>query len=70
VPASSDGFPENWITPGQQQRTYYPNRQPAATLRYHDHAMVITRLNAMMGLADYISLQDPGEERLGLPAGQ
>ncbi len=70
VSASNDGYPEDWITPGKQQRTIYPNRQLGATLWYHDHAMGITRLNAMMGLAGFYLIRDPAEEHLGLPAGR
>jgi len=70
VPAASDGYPENWITPGQDQHTVYPNQQRAATLWYHDHAMGITRLNLMMGLAGMYLLRDAEEERLGLPSGR
>jgi spore coat protein A len=70
VSASSDGYPEDWIQPGQAQRTIYPNQQPGATLWYHDHAMGITRLNAMMGLAGFYLLRDPEEERLRLPSGR
>ena len=50
VPPESDGNPERWIVPGQSQVCYYPNRQDAAGLFYHDHAMGITRLNAVAGL--------------------
>jgi spore coat protein A, manganese oxidase len=69
VPSDDDGYPENWIIPGQTQRTVYPNQQRGATLWYHDHAMGITRLNAMMGLAGLYLLNDPAEEILGLPSG-
>jgi len=69
VSAASDGYPEDWIIPGQTQRTIYPNRQPGAMLWYHDHAMGITRLNAMMGLAGIYLLHDPEEESIGLPSG-
>jgi spore coat protein A len=69
VASSSDGNPEDWITPGHTQHTIYPNNQPAATLWYHDHAMGITRLNAMMGLAGFYILHDPEEDRLRLPSG-
>src|SRR5689334_5905151 len=69
VSASNDGYPEDWFIPGQQRKTFYPNRQRGATLWYHDHAMGITRLNAMMGLAGLYLLCDPGEKRLGLPSG-
>ena len=68
--AKNDGYPEDWITPGQKQQTVYPNRQVGATLWYHDHAMGITRLNAMMGLAGFYLLRDPEEEHLGLPSGR
>ena len=70
VSASSDGYPDDWIIPGQEQRTIYPNQQAGATLWYHDHAMGITRLNAMMGLAGLYLLRDPEEDRLALPAGR
>jgi len=69
VSAENDGYPEDWITPGQKQQTIYSNRQPAATLWYHDHAMGITRLNAMMGLAGPYLIHDPEEDRLNLPSG-
>ena len=70
VAASSDGYPEDWITPGHKQRTIYNNRQIAATLWYHDHAMGITRLNAMMGLAGLYILRDPKKSACGcLPGG-
>lgn len=69
VAANSDGYPDDWVAPGDRQLTYYPNGQPAATLWYHDHAMGITRLNAMMGLAGFYLLYDPAEKALGLPAG-
>lgn len=69
VSAANDGYPEDWITPGQTQRTMYPNRQPGATLWYHDHAMGITRLNAMMGLAGCYVIRDSAEDRLALPSG-
>jgi len=69
VSADNDGYPDDWITPGNRQRTYYPNRQLPATLWYHDHAMGITRLNAMMGLAGLYVLRDREEQQLGLPTG-
>ena len=70
VSSANDGYPEDWIVSGGRQRTVYPNRQPAATLWYHDHAMGITRLNAMMGLAGLYVIRDPAEERLRLPSGR
>lgn len=69
VSAQNDGYPEAWIVSGQKQQTVYPNQQPGATLWYHDHAMGITRLNAMMGLAGIYMLVDPEEQKLRLPSG-
>lgn len=45
VPAESDGYPESWYSPGKTASYSYPNRQDAAMLWYHDHAMGIERLN-------------------------
>jgi FtsP/CotA-like multicopper oxidase with cupredoxin domain len=70
VPPSSDGYPTNTIVPGQQQTTVYPNNQVAGTLWYHDHALGITRLNVMMGLAGFYLLFDPAEASLNLPSGE
>jgi spore coat protein A, manganese oxidase len=70
VPPESDGDPERWIAPGQSQTCYYPNRQPAAPLFYHDHAMGITRLNATAGLFGMYLLRDAEEDALNLPKGR
>lgn len=48
----------------------YPNRQPATSLWYHDHAIGITRLNVYAGLAAFYLLRDKAEERLPLPKGR
>lgn len=70
VPPDSDGYPEDTFPPGSQSHLYtYPNIQPAATLWYHDHALGITRLNVMMGLAGFYLIRDPVEEALRLPSG-
>jgi spore coat protein A len=69
VPSAVDGYPENTILPGQQTTYVYPNHQDAATLWYHDHAMGITRLNVMMGLAGFYLLRDGIEKALTLPNG-
>jgi spore coat protein A len=37
----------------------YPNTQNPATLWYHDHALGMTRLNVMSGLAGFYLLKDP-----------
>jgi spore coat protein A len=69
VPPEADGYPEATIVPGEQTTYSYPNAQPAATLWYHDHAMGITRLNVMMGLAGFYVVRDSAEAALGLPSG-
>jgi spore coat protein A, manganese oxidase len=70
VPPQSDGYPENWFTPGRSLISFYPNQQDATTLWYHDHAMAITRLNIFAGLFGLYFLRDETEDALGLPAGR
>ncbi|MFU8829142.1 MAG: DNRLRE domain-containing protein, partial [Phycisphaerales bacterium] len=71
VGPESDGYPEHSFPPGQQSDLYtYPNDQPAATLWYHDHALGITRLNVMMGMAGFYLIRDAQEAALGLPSGE
>ncbi len=70
VPAAVDGYPEATFLPGQQVTYRYPNRQPAAPLWYHDHALGITRLNVYMGLAGLYNVRDATESALNLPAGE
>ncbi len=49
---------------------YYPNRQDAAALWYHDHAMGINRLNIYAGLLGMYIVRDNGEEALNLAVGK
>jgi spore coat protein A len=70
VPPESDGYPEEWYTPGNSRTLYYPNDQDAAMLWYHDHAMGITRLNIFAGLLGAFIVRDDVERRLNLPAGE
>lgn len=70
VPAEADGYPEATFEPGGQATYVYPNGQLPGTLWYHDHALGITRLNVIMGLAGFYLLRDPLENGLGLPAGE
>ncbi len=65
----NDGWTENAVSPGSSQVSEYENDQAAMTLWYHDHAMDITRLNVMSGLAGMYLLRDEEEDALGLPAG-
>ena len=69
VPPESDGYPENWVTPGKSVVSFYPNRQDATMLWYHDHAMGITRLNMFAGLFGLYLIRDEEEEALDLPKG-
>jgi len=70
VPPESDGYPENWYAPGASALHRYPNRQDAATLWYHDHAMGIERLNQYAGLFGTFLIRDEIEDALRLPAGE
>ena len=69
VPPESDGYPDRWFASGGSQLVHYPNRQDAATLWYHDHAMGIERLNQYAGLFGAYLVRDATEEALGLPGG-
>jgi spore coat protein A len=69
APPESDGYPEDWYTPGNSAVYFYPNQQRAATLWYHDHALGIVRLNNLAGLSGVYILRDAVERRLRLPRG-
>jgi FtsP/CotA-like multicopper oxidase with cupredoxin domain len=85
VPSASDGFPLAWATAGGKHgeaygsvvagqtnaMTFeYPNTQRATTLWYHDHALGITRINVMSGLAGFYLLRDPADALASsLPSG-
>ncbi|GAB2528286.1 multicopper oxidase family protein [Nocardia heshunensis] len=71
----SDGHPLIAWRNGGGPSFAYGNRQEAATLWYHDHAMGITRLNIQAGLAGMYYLRDEfdtGDDGnpLGLPSGE
>lgn len=75
TPPESDGHPQMMIAPGEQFTHRFPNRQQAAGLWYHDHAMGMTRLNTYAGLASMYLLRDRwdtgcADNPLGLPAGR
>lgn len=69
APPESDGFPEDWYVPGKSATFHYPNRQDAAMLWYHDHAMGIERLNHYAGLFGVFLIRDRVEDALQLPRG-
>ncbi len=62
----SDGHPEAWFTAGEvitgpafvKSRYHYVNDQESTTLWYHDHALGLTRLNVLMGLAGAYIISD------------
>jgi FtsP/CotA-like multicopper oxidase with cupredoxin domain len=73
VQATVDGGPDAWFTASGDHGTEYytaqptdlnsavytyPNAQEAATLWYHDHALGMTRLNVVAGLAGFYLLRD------------
>jgi spore coat protein A len=77
VQSTSDGGPEQWFTNSgihgadyaTEKKTdpnaaiyQYPNEQLPTTLWYHDHALGMTRLNVLSGLAGFYLLRDPGKE--------
>ncbi len=70
VPPESDGWPEAWYVPGKSATYKYPNRQDAAMLWYHDHAMGINRLNICAGMAGLYIVRDAFEDALNLPKGE
>ena len=67
--ATSDGWTENLMAPGQQTLDTYPNDQRAALLWYHDHVMGITRYDVNAGLAGLWIIRDDRERELELPEG-
>jgi len=70
LPADMDGHPTDMIEPGQSKLYVYPNRQEAATLWYHDHAMDRTGPHVYRGLAGFYLIEDEAERGLGLPKGR
>jgi len=70
TPPDSDGYPENWYVPGKSAVFHYPNRQDAAMLWYHDHALGINRLNLFAGLMGAFIVRDEAEDALNLPRGK
>lgn len=67
--APFDGWAEDVTKKNQYKDYYYPNRQAARTLWYHDHAVHHTAENAYFGQAGFYILHDKDEDKLNLPAG-
>lgn len=70
TPPEHDGYPTDFIEPGDARTYRYPLDQRAATLWYHDHAMDLTGPNVYAGMAGAFVLRDPAEDDLGLPSGE
>lgn len=70
TPPESDGYPESWYVTGKSAMSYYPNRQDAALLFYHDHSMGTNRLNIYAGLQGLFLIRDAEEDALQLPRGR
>jgi spore coat protein A, manganese oxidase len=70
TPPESDGYPEEWFVSGKSGICFYPNKQDAAMLFYHDHAMGINRLNIYAGLQGLFIVRDETEDGLNLPKGK
>jgi spore coat protein A len=70
APPKSDGYPDDWFVSGKSATYYYPNKQEAAHLWYHDHALGITRLNVYAGLFGNFFVRDTYEDGLNLPKGK
>ncbi|KAH0282533.1 oxidase cueO precursor, partial [Aureobasidium sp. EXF-3399] len=64
-----DGYADDVTEVGQYKDYYYPNRQNARTLWYHDHAVDHTAENAYYGQAGFYILHDDHERSLNLPSG-
>ncbi|KAF1997631.1 hypothetical protein P154DRAFT_537014 [Amniculicola lignicola CBS 123094] len=64
-----DGWAEDVTKQNQYKDYYYPNKQSARTLWYHDHAIHHTAENAYFGQAGFYILHDAAEDQLNLPAG-
>ncbi|MBI1241451.1 MAG: multicopper oxidase domain-containing protein [Nostoc sp. RI_552] len=70
--SASDGLPDAWHTQNYektgpewvQKINTYDNNQEAATLWYHDHTNMITRLNVYAGLTGFYLLRDNNENNL------
>ncbi len=67
--ATSDGWTENLIAPGQWTLDTYQNDQRGALLWYHDHVMGVTRFDLYAGLAGLWIVRDARERALQLPEG-
>ncbi|WP_411107598.1 multicopper oxidase family protein [Streptomyces sp. cmx-4-9] len=64
-----DGSPMETIAPGANRTYTYPNKQPHASLWYHDHAHHMESEHVYRGLSGSYLITDPVEQALPLPSG-
>ncbi|KAF2671954.1 bilirubin oxidase [Microthyrium microscopicum] len=67
--APFDGYADDKIRIGEYKDYYYPNKQSARTLHYHDHVADHTAKNVYYGQTGMYIIEDPEEQALGLPKG-
>ncbi|WP_435058227.1 multicopper oxidase family protein [Streptomyces sp. bgisy060] len=70
APPECDGNPMDAFAPGTSRTYIYPNRQPHASLWFHDHAHHLEAEHVYRGLSGTYLLTDEIEERLPLPRGR
>ncbi|MFH8627861.1 multicopper oxidase family protein [Streptomyces vietnamensis] len=70
VPPPSDGNPMDVFAPGTSRTYVYTNRQPHASLWFHDHAHHMEAEHVYRGLTGTYLLTDELEQSLPLPKGQ
>jgi FtsP/CotA-like multicopper oxidase with cupredoxin domain len=68
LPAAMDGGPHQMVEPGGSWSPTWTIDQPATTLWYHPHPHGRTTDHVARGLAGMFILDDPAQERLGLPS--
>ncbi|MFI1660030.1 multicopper oxidase family protein [Streptomyces sp. NPDC020472] len=70
VPPSHDGNPMDVFAPGTARTYVYTNRQPHASLWFHDHAHHMEAEHVYRGLSGGYLLTDDLEQSLPLPKGR
>ncbi|MEU9179882.1 multicopper oxidase domain-containing protein [Streptomyces sp. NPDC048550] len=70
VSPENDGSPMDTVAPGTARTYTYPNRQPNATLWFHDHAHHMEAEHVYRGLSAAYILTDDTERALPLPSGK
>ncbi|QES39651.1 bilirubin oxidase [Streptomyces venezuelae] len=70
VTQANDGDPMDTLAPGGVRAYTYPNKQPHASLWYHDHAHHMESENVYRGLHGSYLLTDAIEDKLPLPKGE